>query len=136
MSAIKTKGIEQKKEEATTSSADGAVNPPEAVWDQERLEAALASLKDMYIQLRELRSTIPRLIEPLTVKQPSPEELYRKFASAALAANEEIKRFRDGMQDEETKLIFERASESRARDPRGITPWRITDEPDWLVRSS
>ena len=61
----------------------------EDVWDEERLEKAMARLKEMHIQvclcsdrrcsntdvvlnqLRNLRTTVPRLLEPLTKKQPS-----------------------------------------------------------------
>lgn len=64
-----------------------ASSPVEGVWDEERLENAMETLKEMHIQvgygradkllpltnsqLRNLRTTIPRLIAPLTVKQLS-----------------------------------------------------------------
>jgi hypothetical protein len=64
------------------------------------------------------------------------EILFKKFAAAATAANEEMKRFATLMEDEESVKIFEHAKESRAKNPKGITPWRITQHPDWLLRKS
>lgn len=64
------------------------------------------------------------------------EVLFKKFAAAASTANEEMKRFAKLMEDDESVKIFERAKESRAENPKGITPWRITQHPDWLVRKS
>ena len=66
-----------------------ASNPAEDEWNEERLEQAMKTLKEMHIQVRKsrahsrsffslyilqvrgLRTTIPRLLAPLTTKQPS-----------------------------------------------------------------
>ena len=61
--------------------------PAAEIWDEEGLEKAMKTLKEMHIQasfprnvlrsslthvqLRNLRSTIPRLMAPLSTKQPS-----------------------------------------------------------------
>jgi hypothetical protein len=47
-----------------------------------------------------------------------------------------MRRFAKLMEDDESVKIFERAKESRVENPKGITPWRITQHPDWLVRKS
>jgi Ser-tRNA(Ala) deacylase AlaX len=62
------------------------------------------------------------------------EILFQKFAAAAATANEEIKQFKRLIEDDESKKIFERAKDSRAENPRGITQWRIVEHPDWLAR--
>jgi hypothetical protein len=61
--------------------------------------------------------------------------MYREFSNSAVKANEEVRRFKQLMDDEDTKKIFKYAKESRAANPKGITPWRITDHPDWLEKS-
>ncbi len=38
------------------------------------------------------------------------------------------------MEDSESKVILERASERRKEKPRGIPPWRVTQHEDWLDR--
>lgn len=62
------------------------------------------------------------------------EILFRKFASAASVANEEIKQFKKLIEDDQSKKIFERAKDSRAENPKGITAWRIVEHPDWLSK--
>jgi hypothetical protein len=79
--------------ESNAPGTDQQAPAPEAdedVWDEERLDQAMKTLKEMHIQashiesthprqkltrfflkLRNLRTTIPRLIAPLTTKQPS-----------------------------------------------------------------
>jgi len=58
---------------ATASNVENGqpAAPEEEIWDEERLEKAMKTLKEMHIQLRGLRTTLPRLIAPLTTKQPS-----------------------------------------------------------------
>jgi len=110
--------------------------PLEDVWDEERLEKAMKTLKEMHIQLRGLRTTIPRLIAPLTTKQPSPETLFREFSQSASTANKEVQEFRRMLNDEESNKVLEQARKSRAENPNGIKPWRVTEHPDWLTRDS
>ncbi|KFZ05773.1 hypothetical protein V501_08048 [Pseudogymnoascus sp. VKM F-4519 (FW-2642)] len=105
-------------------------------WDGEHLQEAEKTLKEMYIQLRQLRSTIPNLVASLATKQASPEILFQQLSQAALTANSEVKQFREIMENPQSRQLFEHASQSRAKNPAGITPWRITDDPDWLKRDS
>ncbi|OBT62669.1 hypothetical protein VE03_07502 [Pseudogymnoascus sp. 23342-1-I1] len=105
-------------------------------WDSEHLQEAEKTLKEMYIQLRQLRSTIPNLVASLATKQASPEILFQQLSEAAMAANSEVKQFREIMENPQSRQLFEHASQSRARNPAGITPWRITDDPNWLKRDS
>lgn len=74
--------------EVATGENGQQAPPDEEIWDEERLEKAMKTLKEMHIQvgfdkiskiwlrlrivqLRGLRTTLPRLIAPLTTKQPS-----------------------------------------------------------------
>ncbi|TDZ29038.1 60S ribosomal protein L34-B [Colletotrichum sidae] len=52
-------------------------------WDEKRLEDALDQLKLLHIKLRGLRTTIPRMMEPLSVKQPSPQDTTSKSVKMA-----------------------------------------------------
>jgi len=108
----------------------------EDIWDEERLENALKALKEMHIQLRSLRTTIPRFVAPLSTKQSSPEALFRSFSASAMTANQEVNLFREMMTDQETKKILERAKESREKSKTGIESWKVTDHPDWLVKDT
>ncbi|KAH8683214.1 hypothetical protein BGZ60DRAFT_214569 [Tricladium varicosporioides] len=103
-------------------------------WDEEKLEEAMKRLKEMHIQLRNLRTTIPRLIAPLTTKQPSPESLFREFSKSTNTANQEVLQFRKLWGEEETQKVLERARKSRAENPNDIKPWRAIDHPNWLNR--
>ncbi|KAH7393431.1 hypothetical protein BKA64DRAFT_87637 [Cadophora sp. MPI-SDFR-AT-0126] len=108
--------------------------PEDEIWDEERLEKAMKTLKEMHIQLRGLRTTLPRLIAPLTTKQPSPETLFREFSKSANTANQEVQEFRRLMTSEDSKKVMEQARKSRAENPKGIKPWKASDHPDWLKR--
>ncbi|KAI9820241.1 MAG: hypothetical protein M1827_005863 [Pycnora praestabilis] len=103
-------------------------------WEASRLESALARLKEMHIQLRSLRTTIPRMIRPLTSPHSSPEELYNDFANAAGSAAKEVQAFRYYMEDEASRSVLQQADTSRKEMPDGINAWRVTDHPDWLDR--
>ncbi|KAL5354678.1 hypothetical protein ACLOAV_000767 [Pseudogymnoascus australis] len=120
---------------AANQGAHGhAAEQPE--WDGEHLQEAEKTIKEMYIQLRQLRSTVPNLIASLATKQESPEILFQQLSEAARVANSEVKQFREIMEDPQSRQLFEHASQSRSKNPAGITPWRITDDPNWLKRDS
>ncbi|KAF8862022.1 hypothetical protein BDZ45DRAFT_671331 [Acephala macrosclerotiorum] len=114
----------------------GPEQAAEEVWDEERLEKAMKTLKEMHIQLRELRTTIPRLIAPLATKQPSPEALFRDFSKAASMANQDVQAFRKVMVEQEGLQVLEQARKSRAERPKGIKSWKVCDHPDWLTRDT
>ncbi|KAB8299821.1 hypothetical protein EYC80_000070 [Monilinia laxa] len=111
-----------------------AVPGSEEVWDEAKLEQAMKTLKEMHIQCRNLRSTIPRLLAPMATKQQSPEQLYSSFQQAATTSNKEVREFTQLMKDKEGVELFEHAKKSRAENPHGIKPWRVTQHPDWLDR--
>ncbi|KAE9374446.1 hypothetical protein N431DRAFT_481655 [Stipitochalara longipes BDJ] len=120
---------------ASENGNNSAANAGEDEWDEEKLEKAMQTLKEMHIQLRGLRTTIPRLIAPLATKQSSPETLYRDFTRSTKTANQEVQQFRQLMNDEESLKVLEQARKSRAENPNGIKPWKVTEHPDWATRS-
>ncbi|KAH0558672.1 hypothetical protein GP486_004673 [Trichoglossum hirsutum] len=99
-------------------------------WNDEQLEAALKRLNEMHRQLRTLRTTIPRMIKPLTTPHDSPEELYRDFARAAETADREVKEFRQFRNDKKSREVLERAGVSCNESREGIAPWNATEHPD------
>ena len=64
------------------------------------------------------------------------ESLFREFAKSASAANQEVQEFRKLMNDEESNKVLEQARKSRAENPNGIKPWRVTEDPLWLTRET
>ncbi|POS87084.1 hypothetical protein EPUL_000493 [Erysiphe pulchra] len=110
------------------------LKPPLDVWNEERIEMAMKTLKEMHIQLRNLRTSIPRLIAPLTAQHQTPQIVIEEFAKSIKTANQEIKQFEELMVSEESCKIFNQARKSRAENPESIKPWSVTENPDWLTR--
>lgn len=77
--------------------------------------------------MRELRSTIPRMQEHLATS---------KVGEATKAAMNEVDEYKKLATSPETVKILERAKQSRKDNPKGIKPWRPSDEPDWLEPST
>jgi len=40
------------------------------------------------------------------------------------------------MNDEESLKVLEQARKSRAENPNGIKPWKVTEHPDWATRDT
>lgn len=64
------------------------------------------------------------------------EQLFSSFQQAATTSNKEVRDFTRLMKDEEGVKLFEHAKKSRAENPHGIKPWRVTEHPDWLDRDT
>ncbi|KAK3374893.1 hypothetical protein B0H63DRAFT_259586 [Podospora didyma] len=104
-----------------------------SLQEEKRLEAELAQLNELHLQLRLLRSALPRMLEPLASKQPSPQVAYNAFRKSIDSTNLEIANFRAAITSEEIKKIFQRAADSRQANPKGIKPWRATEDPEWTA---
>ncbi|KHO01152.1 uncharacterized protein MAM_00153 [Metarhizium album ARSEF 1941] len=100
--------------------------------DEAQLNQAMKRLKTLYIKARRLRDTIPRMLEPLVQKQPSPDAMFNAFVKAVSDAQMEVKEFTDLMRDETNRQVFAQAEKSRQDNPIGIMPWRHKDHPDWF----
>ncbi|KAF8466392.1 hypothetical protein BDZ91DRAFT_725330 [Kalaharituber pfeilii] len=79
----------------------------------------------MHSKLNHLRSTIPRMIQPLTADYASPEELFNDFSSRAVAASEEVLQFTQLYTA--NRYLMEHASQSRAASREGIRRWGLKD---------
>ncbi|KAH7349732.1 hypothetical protein B0T11DRAFT_332778 [Plectosphaerella cucumerina] len=108
-------------------------SPEEEVWDEQRLKESLDQLKILHIQLRELRTTIPRMLEPLRTKQQTPEALFDNFSQAVAASHKEVQDFTELIKDPKSTSIFQYAEQSRKENPKGIKPWTGKEEPDWTT---
>lgn len=62
--------------------------------------------------------------------------MYRNLVKSIVQANEEVRNFRQLLEDESSKKILEHARESRAQNPKGINPFKITDYPDWYEKKA
>ncbi|KAG5985292.1 hypothetical protein E4U55_006772 [Claviceps digitariae] len=100
--------------------------------DEVQLGQAMKRLKLLYIKARLLRDIIPRILDPLVQKQPSPDALFNSFVKAVTDAQLDIREFTELMKDEKSKQIFAYVERSRQEDPLGIKPWRHKDHPDWF----
>lgn len=83
-------------------------------------------------QLRQVRGTIPRLVEPLLLQHGSPEDLYIRYSQNALDTGKEIRALADLVETHQYQEILQRAKDSRTAEPDGITPWMVTEHADWL----
>ena len=90
------------------------------------------STTNLYDQLRHLRDTMPQLVDPLLAQHTSPEELYSTYSRDALETAKAIKTFAKFVQEPASQETLKRAKESRAAEPQEITPWIVTEHPDWL----
>ncbi|OAA57208.1 hypothetical protein ISF_07129 [Cordyceps fumosorosea ARSEF 2679] len=103
------------------------------VSDKEaRLREAMKHLKLLHIKSRLLRSTIPKMIEPIMQKQPSPEVMYAAFTKSLEEAQANITEFTELMRSEKSKEVFAMTSKSKEEDPFDIKPWRHQDHPNWF----
>ncbi|RYP12693.1 hypothetical protein DL765_007193 [Monosporascus sp. GIB2] len=104
---------------------------PEEEWDEEQLQQALKQLKLLHIKCRELRGTIPRMLESITTKQ-TPDEVFQGLLKSVQAARSEIKDFGDLYNSDASQRVLSQAKKSREANPRDIKPWRAKDDPHWF----
>ncbi|KAG6159571.1 hypothetical protein E4U22_000966 [Claviceps purpurea] len=102
------------------------------MMDEVQLDHAMKRLKLLYIKARQLRGTIPKMLDPLIQKQPSPDALFNSFVKAVAEAQSNVAEFTELMRDEKSKQIFTHVERSRQEDPLDIVPWRHKDHPDWF----
>ncbi|KAL2132499.1 hypothetical protein VTI74DRAFT_3742 [Chaetomium olivicolor] len=99
--------------------------------DEQQLQEMLSQLDQMHLQLRQLRSALPRMLEPLMIKQSSPQATYAAFLQAVESTNKEITGFREAVVRPTSRDIFKTAVSSQSVNPKGIKQWRARDDPDW-----
>ncbi|KAI5457744.1 hypothetical protein BGZ63DRAFT_393701 [Mariannaea sp. PMI_226] len=118
-----------------------STQPPAATgshgdWDEARLEEAMQQLKLLHIKVRMLRDTVPKMIDPLIQKQPSPAIMFAAFMKSVNDANANVQEFTSLMRSDATKEVFDQVEKSRQANPKGIKPWRHVDHPDWFKMDS
>ena len=86
----------------------------------------------MCTKLRHLRDAVPRLIDPMLIQQPSPEDLYATFATNVTAIRSDAKGFSKNVQDDRYAGIFKKAEESMAVSGEAVPGWRVVEHEDWL----
>lgn len=99
-------------------------------WDEAEIEKALKRLGELHHQMRNLRSTVPRTMEPLSALS-SPQKAFEALHESTTSACSEIREYKQAATSEEASKVFERAKQSRKDNPKGIKPWRARDDPDW-----
>ncbi|KAL2160491.1 hypothetical protein VTH06DRAFT_1179 [Thermothelomyces fergusii] len=107
--------------------------------EEQQLEDMLARLDELHLQasllrrsrrLRQLRSALPRMLKPLTVKQPSPQAAFAAFMQSVDNANKEVASFQaayDGLFNDD-RLKGARSSQTSLG---SLKQWRATEHPDW-----
>lgn len=129
------------------------VPPLETELDEASIMSSLARLQEMHIsvwpylpskttlgtvcllhifQLRNLRETIPKVMDSVLVDPTSPDQLHSNFSRAANGAAQDIKHFTQLMDDSKTKEVMEKAKQSWMNNGEGITGWKVTEHEDWL----
>lgn len=61
-----------------------------------------------------------------------PKSLYFNFSQIATSSAKEIENFANLIQADTSQEVFNRAKESQAESPEGITWWKVTEHDDWL----
>ncbi|AEO57381.1 hypothetical protein MYCTH_2303475 [Thermothelomyces thermophilus ATCC 42464] len=119
---------------ANNSNPSLSLKQPPAAKDsaeeEQQLEDMLARLDEVHLQLRQLRSALPRMLEPLTVKQPSPQAAFAAFMQSVNNTNKEVANFQEAYYSLITDGLFQRARPGQ-KSPRSLKQWRATEHPDW-----
>ncbi|KAL9613663.1 MAG: hypothetical protein Q9167_001792 [Letrouitia subvulpina] len=117
----------------TTMTLPAEIPPKvDSEWDDSKIMSSLARLQEMHAQLRHLRDTFPRLVDPMLVQQSSPENLYATFSSSVGTTTTDVKNFTRLINDARSRDILKRAKESRAENSDSIIGWDPTEHEDWL----
>ncbi|KAH6653925.1 hypothetical protein BKA67DRAFT_563653 [Truncatella angustata] len=101
-------------------------------WSEEQIQDALEQLKMLHIKCRELRTTVPRMLEPLTSRQTTQQDALVSFRKSVENAANEMQDFKTLYNSDETSKVFGQAKKSRQAQPKDIKAWRARDHPDWL----
>lgn len=106
---------------------------PDDLREEARLEDSLEHLKELHLKLRALRTTVPRMVDPLRTTHSSPDAFFSAFKDSVAGARSEIADVRTALTSEDSKKLFDEANTSRQAKPKGIRPWRAGDDPTWTT---
>ncbi|KAI4176282.1 MAG: hypothetical protein LQ343_001020 [Gyalolechia ehrenbergii] len=117
---------------ATVAAAPITPAEEDTGWNEAQIESALGRLQEMHVQLRHLRDALSRLVDPMLIHQPSPEDLYTIFATNVTTIRSDVEDFANALRDERHKEILKQAHESRIQSDEDIRGWRVTEHEDWF----
>ncbi|KAK4124014.1 hypothetical protein N657DRAFT_597044 [Parathielavia appendiculata] len=83
------------------------------------------------LQLRQLRSALPRMLEPvMKPNHPTPEVMMASFLQAVDKTNKDIASFQEAHLRLQADGVFPRARASQ-KNSKGLKHWRASEHPDW-----
>jgi len=111
---------------------NGASNGGSESWEEPRLLEGMQQLNILHAKVRNMRETIPKMMEPVMHQYSTPEAAYQAFMKAVQEAQADLSDFIELMRHEDSKAVLAKAKESREQDPEGIKQWDYTEHPDWF----
>jgi hypothetical protein len=57
--------------------------------------------------------------------------MYAAYQASIATATKEVKEFREVFTHPRTREVLDHATQSRKRNPMGISPWQPRDDPSW-----
>ncbi|KAG8530029.1 uncharacterized protein KY384_005511 [Bacidia gigantensis] len=99
--------------------------------DEDAIIASLAVLQELHIALRNLRQSLPSLVNSV-LPLSTPEQLYINFQGEAKGVGKQIRTLSQLVREEGYKAALDRANKSRQADPEDIGCWRVDAHSDWL----
>ncbi|KAK3313765.1 hypothetical protein B0H66DRAFT_607009 [Apodospora peruviana] len=97
----------------TQPAAAAVAISKEGLEEQQRLEDAMEHLKELHLQ--------------------ATEAYFAAFTQSVTNTRKEVAAFKENYTCEESKRVFQRAAESGRANPKGIKPWRYSDDPEWTT---
>ncbi|KAK5018848.1 hypothetical protein LTR16_001089 [Cryomyces antarcticus] len=97
----------------------------EAPWGEEQYVAALARLERLQDQLTALRSTLPSLVQSLSVPQQSPEAVFRTWKKDASIAVEALRTFRAEWEGRRTRTVMDKVKENEKEQADMSMAWEV-----------
>ncbi|KAK4150547.1 hypothetical protein C8A00DRAFT_17949 [Chaetomidium leptoderma] len=100
----------------------------DSLQEEQELEDALYRLD----QLRRLRSALPRMLEPLMTKHPTPQLAFAAYMQSIDSTNKEVASFQEAVHALNADGVFTKAHASKkASKGNKIKQWRASEHPDW-----
>lgn len=72
------------------------------------------------------------MVDPMILRQSSPEDLYLKFSKVALNTTKDLQSFADLMKQDQSQTILSHAERRKAENPDEIRNCMINDHEYWL----
>ncbi|KAH6841152.1 hypothetical protein B0I37DRAFT_357962 [Chaetomium sp. MPI-CAGE-AT-0009] len=112
------------------NNANPKQQQPPAAKNGEAEEQQLEDMLYRLDQLRQLRSALPRMLEPLMVKQPSPQAAFAAYMQSVEGTHKDVSSFQEAILRLQTDGVLNRARTAQ-KNGKGLKQWRATEHPDW-----